>query len=688
MKELNVEAARAQGYTEEEIKAEIERRSKGAPTIEATRAAGTQAVSPRAGTGQFPPIGEMLPRAAISEPSMAAEPSTALMAGIPTDQARAIQIFAQRRGIPVDRYRVIGGEIAYRGDDGKFYKEVAGAPATAAFYTPDVLAAIPEIAVGTLTAPMALSGPVGLLGTSAATGLTAGAVEAGRQLLGGQEISPGRIGFATALSGGLQAALPGGAKALAERSLVRDVGTLNVQRARDILNKAQQQGIQLTPAEITDLASLMGQQKVLGNIPASSRTMKEFYENREVQQIQPAVEDFLTKISPISDVAEAGLKGQEALKQARDNLVKERERVTAPKLQEAFDLSVPVDVTPVVNQIDGLLKNAVGKERETLLGIKESLYEKKAPRLDAEGREIEEKALKKSLPALQRVKFNLDSLFKTETVTSLDATIQRELQDIKQNLLQQMGRENPAYLEYNQLFEQASRPINQFDQSKAGLSLAAMTPDNLNQFAGRLFESKSIPAIRYAKQQIESVDPDAWGAVSRAYMQQVWEKAQTPSAGQRGMKIDTGNTWQNLLLGNAANQRALEAALTRQQFTALRDLADVLEAAGRVPKLGSDTAFNQEIIRQMKIEAKGDPTAMAALAVGGAIQPQNWGRMISDWATERRFANDAENLAKIITSPDGIQRLKELRKMSPTSAKRWAGLAQLLNAYGILEIKE
>lgn len=670
----------------------LDRKKRQEPTERVDFAAelttGRRAISPRAGTGQFPPIGEMLPRTAISEPSLAAEPSTAFLAGIPTDQARAIQIFAQRRGIPADRYRVIGGEIAFRGDDGKFYKEVAGAPATAAFYTPDVLAAIPEIAVGTLTAPMALAGPVGLLGTSAATGLTAGAVEAGRQLIGGQEISPGRIGFATALSGGLQAALPGGAKAVAERNLVRDVASLNQQRVRDILTKAQREGIQLTPAEITDLSSLMGQQKVLGNIPASSRTMEEFYKNREVQQIQPAVEDFLTKISPISDVAEAGARGQEALRQARDNLVKERDRITAPKLQEAFELSVPIDVNPVVNQIDGLLKNAVGKERETLLGIKESLYEKKAPRLDAEGREIEEKALKKSLPALQRVKFNIDSLFKTETYTSLDSTIQQELQSIKQNLLQQMGRENPAYLEYNQLFEQASRPINQFDQSKAGLSLVALSRDNLNQFAGRLFESRSLPAIRYAKQQIESVDPEAWGAVSRAYMQQVWEKAQTPSAAQRGTKIDTGNTWQNLLLGNQANQRAIAAALTPQQFTALRDLAEVLEAAGRVPKLGSDTAFNQEILKQMKAEAKGDPMSMAALAVGGAIQPQNWGRMISEWATERRFANDAENLARIITSPDGINKLKELRRLSPTSAKRWAGLAQLLNAYGILEIKE
>lgn len=687
MKELNVEAARAQGYTDEEIKAEIERRSKGAPTIEATRAAGTQAVSPRAGTGQFPPIGEMLPRTAISEPSMAAEPSTAFMAGIPTDQARAIQIFAQRRGIPVDRYRVIGGEIAYRGDDGKFYKEVAGAPATAAFYTPDVLAAIPEIAVGTLTAPMALSGPVGLLGTSAATGLTAGAVEAGRQLIGGQEISPGRIGFATALSGGLQAALPGGAKAVTERSLVRDVASLNQQRVRDILTKAQKEGIQLTPAEITDLSSLMGQQKVLGNIPASSRTMEEFYKNREVQQIQPAVEDFLTKISPISDVAVAGARGQKALLAAREQLEKQRDDITKPFYQQAFASSVPVDVKPVVSSIDSMLKIAKGDERATLMRIKDLLYTDKT-RLNDAGEQITERVLDDRLPALQKAKFMIDKMFKEETVTAMDKTIQRELFGIKDQLVQQMGKDNPDYLVANRVFENASVPINEFDTSKAGESLVALSRDNLNQFASRLFESKSIPAIRYAKQQIESVDPDAWGAVSRAYMQQIWEKAQTPSTAQRGMKIDTGNTWQNLLLGNAGNQRALEAALTRQQFTALRDLADVLEAAGRVPKLGSDTAFNQEIIRQMKAEAKGDPTAMAALAVGGAIQPQNWGRMISDWATERRFANDAENLAKIITSPDGIQRLKELRKMSPTSAKRWAGLAQLLNAYGILEIKE
>ena len=42
----------------------------------------------------------------------------------------------------------------------------------------------------------------------------------------------------------------------------------------------------------------------------------------------------------------------------------------------------------------------------------------------------------------------------------------------------------------------------------------------------------------------------------------------------------------------------------------------------------------------------------------------------------------------MITSPDAIGQLKQLRKMSPTSAKYWAGLGQLLANYGILESRD
>ena len=90
----------------------------------------------------------------------------------------------------------------------------------------------------------------------------------------------------------------------------------------------------------------------------------------------------------------------------------------------------------------------------------------------------------------------------------------------------------------------------------------------------------------------------------------------------------------------------------------------------------------------MKQQAKGDPVAMAAMGAGTLLQPQNWGKMVADWAVERRFANDADKLAQIITDPSGIAKLRELRQMSPTSAKRWALTAQLLSRYGIIEQKD
>jgi hypothetical protein len=80
-------------------------------------------------------------------------------------------------------------------------------------------------------------------------------------------------------------------------------------------------------------------------------------------------------------------------------------------------------------------------------------------------------------------------------------------------------------------------------------------------------------------------------------------------------------------------------------------------------------------------------TTGVARAIGGVKLDQP-AKALADWAIRKDAAVNAEEIAKIITSPDGINRLKELRKMSPTSAKRWAGTAQLLADYGMLESRE
>lgn len=649
---------------------------------------GKKAITPEVGGGKFADIKDVL--SAISAPEMGADVGTAFVGGIPTDKQSAIKYFAEKRGIPQSRYRIVDGEIAYQADDGKFYKEIAGPAATAAYYAPDVAELVPGAVTSVATAPLILTGPVG---TAVSAGLTGGVdalANLVRQTIGrevsGQEISPGQVALSGLIGGGGQA-VPGVAKAVSERNLVRDIARMDSRSAQDLIAKANKQGIFLTPAEITNLSSLMGQQKVLSNIPASTKTIQDMYQMREVEQIRPAVDKFLESISPVSDVAEAGAKGQKALETAKATMESERKTAADPIYKDAFAQSVPVDVAPVVGQIDNLLKVAKGDERAFLLKMKELLYTEK-PRYNEMGDVVQQKVLDDRLPALQRAKFQMDKMFREESFNSMDKTVQADLEGIQSALVEQMGKENPAYIEANKVFAEYSKPLERFGESKAGLSLAAMSPDNLNQFSKRLFESNSVPAIKYAKEQIQKVDPDAWDAVTRSYLQEVWTKAKTPAKNQRGMKLDTGNTWQNMLLGDENSRAAVRAALNPQQYGALVDLANVLEASARVQKLGSDTAFNLEILKQMKAQAKDDPVALAAIGGGTLLQPQNWGKMISDWAVERRFANDADKLAQIITDPNGIKQLRELRQMSPTSAKRWAMTAQLLSRYGILEQKE
>ena len=626
----------------------------------------------------------------ISSPSMGADIATALVGGIPTNQKSAIKYFAEKRGIPETRYTVVDGEIAYQGDDGKWYKEISGPAATAAYYTPDVLEAVPSIATGIATAPS------GLLAVPT-TGAVAGATNLMRQMIGrqvsGQEISPGQVGI-SALLGGVPEIVPSAARGVAERRLVRDIAEYEAPRVAELAAAGKQYGIDLTPAEISNLASLMGQQKVLGNIPASSRTMQKFYENREVRQVAPAVNNFLESISKVGEPEVAGRMGQEALEASKKAMEAAREKAVTPLYEEAFKDAPSIDVSPLLGRVDSMLQTAKGAEKRALERVKTSLQREQTTRkFDMTGKGKGSKDVKEMVPenrpmALQRAKFDIDSMFKEEAFGSMDKTIQRELEGIQNELVQILGKDNPMYLQANAKYAELSAPIEEFGKRRAGASLTAITPDNLNQFSERLFQNNSVDAIRYAKEQIESVNPEAWNAVVRNHLEQAWQKAGKPSARQKGMKLDTGATWSNMLLGDLNSQRALSVAMPKEQFQALRDLAKVLDAAGSVPKLGSDTAFNTEIMKQMRADAATDPIALAASGTGTLLSPQKWGERISDWAAERRFYNDADKLAKIITSPDGIDKLKQLRQLSPTSAKRWAGLAQLLTQYGVLESKE
>ncbi len=628
------------------------------------------------------------PPVAISEPSMAASALTALGGGVPTDKQSAINFFAKQRGISPRRYTIIDGDIAYQADDGKFYREVVGAGAKAAYYAPDVLELAPDIAAGVALAPTALVNPlVAAGGVGAISAATNYARQKIGQAIGGQEIDPYQVGLAGLLSGTAELA-PVARQAFVERRLAKDIAQVNPNMVSSLRSKAGKVGVALTPAELTDMASLMAQQKVIGNVPESTKKMQDFYKKRE-GQVQNAVDDYLSSLSKVEDQAVAGNRGVQALEVQKENLIRARSDAVAPIYKAAFDSSVPVNTQPVLDQIDNMMRTQppTGKAAGYLRRVRDLLQR---PEIDVEGNVLNTMRAEDRLPNLQNAKFEIDAMLKDEAFGSLDKTIQGQITGIKNNLVERMGAENADYVAANRMFERLSAPINEFNERITGVSLMQMSPDNLKNFANRIFQNPSPETIKYARKQItEGGGEEAWNAVTRSFLEEQWTLAKKPSKTQQGTKFDTGNSWQNVIMGDPKQMKAMQAALPPAQFQALRDLADVLEAAGRVKKLGSDTAFNQLITEElMKNPPATSITTGVARATGAALQPQNWGKMIADWAVKKDASANAANIANIITSPDGISRLKELKKMSPTSAKRWAGMAQLLSGAGILAIED
>lgn len=640
-------------------------------------------------------IGGKQIRVPVSQPPLANNPAmgadflTALKAGIPLNQRDAIKSFAASRGIPESRYTVIDDKIAYRADDNKYYPEVPNfmqRPSTSLGYiTPDILEAIPDIGVGIATAPLspAVSIPA-TMGTAGATNLARQGIS---NLLTGSDVEA-MPALLSSLFSGFGELAPVGAKAFRERNTARDIAKLSEgTTARDIetlMRNAKNFNISLTPAEITNLPSLKAQQKVLGNVEASSDTLDKFYKNRYQNEVQPAVNEFLAQISPTGEAIEAGAKGQQALNLARENLVKQRKQAVDPIFKSAFERSVPVDISPVVSDIDRMLQIAKGSEKDALTKIRKNLFREK-PAFDSEGNQIMVTGLEDRLPALQRAKFDLDSFLKSDAASSMDATIKSDMVAIKDNMLNVMGKDNPDYLAANAKFEELSAPLNEFDSRKTGLSLTKMSPDNLNQFASRLFSGADPQTIRYAKKQIESTDPEAWSAVTRAHLQDTWDKASKVNASAKDMKIDAGANWNNLLFGDNKSKRVLQTALSPQQYQALQDLASVLESAGRVQKIGSDTAFNQLVTEEL---IKNPPVTGAISGtqrtIGAILSPQDWGKTIGDWGRRKDASVNAAQYAEIITSPDAMKKLRQLRQLSPTSKKFIAGVAQLGTQYGLI----
>lgn len=598
-----------------------------------------------------------------------------LKAGIPINRQDAIRVLSKELNIPVNRFVIDDqGNIGYKGDDGKYYPAIGS---KAGYYAPDIAQTAADIGigvVGSLTSPFTGGAGSALLvggGTAATEALRQ---ELGRQVADSETSDPFRIGI-SGLLGVAGESIPASYKYLKSQDIAKDIAQLDSQSMKRLLDLAEKEGIDLTTAEASDLASLISKQATLTKLPETATKMDKFYKQR-YKQVQDAVDNYLTKISPTVEVEEAGRVGQEALINRRNQLKQQRYNETKPLYDQALANAEPVDTSALVNKLDDMISMSKGRERQALEKIKKDFYYQKPEKvIDAKtGREVVQykDVLDDRPQALQRLKMELDSYVKSDEVTGLDSVIQGEIKSINKNLKDLIRQDNPLYKEADTLYAQLSQPIEEFDKRRAGASLTKISEDNLNTFAKRVFQNSDPTSIRYAREQIEAVDPQAWKDVTRAWLQDNWENAIKQSKSAKDLNLDAGLSWRNLLFGDQKSDRALKAALTEVEYQGLKDLTDVLQAAGRVKKFGSDTAFNEQTMRQLTDSARNK--------LAKILSPR---QTAINWLNDIALNKNANAFADIILDPNRIKELKELKKVPYGSAAFSSGVIQLFLDSGI-----
>lgn len=569
------------------------------------------------------------------------------------------------------RYGIVAGNLVYVGDDGNLYREWPSAEMSVKSVSQQIAAssgrAIPDVmslGTGIATAPMLTTGPTG---AATSVGLTAGARGLGEtirqgvgRLLVDDPVEVGPIIKETA-TGAAEQLLAGGATGYMGRSAARDLSRIDRPASEALAGKANKYGIPLTPAEQTNLPSLKSQQKALSNLPYSSDIMDDFYKMRG-GKVSEAVGKTLDDISRVESGELAGQAGRKAADEITAGMTAARAKQAKPLYDKAFASKTPVDIKPVVSYIDSQLTTAKG-------GIKTTLEKARSLLMKPGTEELDD-----SVIGLHNAKMAIDDMISNARESGIGNVSKAKLMEVKHRLLKQIDAISPDYKSARALYADVSPGIEKVKEGVVGI-LSDLKDQRLQKAGQILFDPKTIGprSVREARGLFYGAkQQDKWNALLRSYLQEHFEKAGQEYATAGGVSTQ-GAKFRAAMFGNPKQRDILKAAMEPQQYQALSDLMDVLEATGRAAKVGSDTAWNQEAMREIRRQSGG--------VTSNIVAPHQIPGKLRDWYEQVKLGKYSENLAKIITSPDAVKKLKSLRQVSPRSARATVIAA---NALGLL----
>lgn len=623
-----------------------------------------------------------------SDPSRAAGAGAATAAGFIDNPQVKAAYFAGKR-FPnlspeeaISRYGVgEDGRVFYKADDGQMYYEVphgdsspSGLAKRALGGIGDVVAAAPGAVTGVLTAPLWLTGPQGAAASVGLTGLAGAAGEGLRQSIGNVVAADPVSGGDIVRSGAIDATaqgIGGGITSYLGRRSARDIARLNPQAVSALQGKAQSAGVELTPAQLTNLPSLKNQQTLLSELDTSSDMMANFY-SRQKQQADSAVQNYLGNLSANDSLELAGLRTKEASVDALKAVAKKRADAAGPIYETAFKNAVGMNPA-AVPRAQGLM------DRMPRDVVREAMEIARIEGIDLGNP-------KSSFKGMHYLKLALDAKINAGPWEGVSGAKKNALKDLKNDLLNALDDISPVDAQGRSLYKLArniyahNSPL--VESTKEGLigSIAGLKDEQSRRAVKMLLDpAQSGPiAMRRARRHIEKADPEAWQQVKRGFLEDVWQDVSKQFAS--GSVSSEGAKYAAKLRGNSKQWNMLKEALTQKEFAALGDLLDVLEATGRGLSRNSATVQKGETLRNMEKQAGGaigDVLSAATGPIRGAVT----GRL-GEFYREAMLGGHAEKLAQIITSPDGMKRLRDLKKVSPKETRFWTGALQLFGVGG------
>lgn len=472
----------------------------------------------------------------------------------------------------------------------------------------------------------------------------------------------------------------------------------NLPQSNVLRDRAAEYGIFLTPAEETGNRQLIRQQKILANSQYSDDIISDMYLGRN-NQVNSAINRLAARIDPLRTspraTAQYGVEGaQAAVNQARQDVRDFVDPMYERGQQQPGRMLIDEELfnRPSMGPAIGYAKKVAAERGDTLT----------VPTYENGVRVQDDVA--PDWKSAEYIKRSLDNTVKAETDQFGRPTpYGLAVQDTVGKFRGQIDEQNPTMAVARRAFQEAEPARRAIEQGPVG-EAARLTGDDVMLAPRKLFGFGSSPQgvreardafinggkvpLAAAKKQLvdagmieeaaklKNPGEEQWNSLLSSHIQQVFREVPDSSV---GAITNVGGTLRKALVGKEWKRDLMDAAFEHDPKLKadFNGLMDVLDATGRAMKGESATAFFQMGQKELAQEAKGIvPKLIDTMEIWR--QPGRFAQYYADIQTGKYAAK----MAKLLTSPNGREQLRQLRTIGPNSKAGTIFLGHMLMSGG------